>query len=125
MKEQQLSLSPLDAVRRQMSALKMYIYFCCGSISEWFFFDPLQQQHFGVGFVQINKSRDIEGGRITRFVMSSLKKSEKDYFIGKKSTTFFHARISRCRKGRVSDFLGRVSDFLKKFMHEALSRSGI
>jgi hypothetical protein len=37
----------------------------------------------------------------------------KDYIIGrKKSTTFFHARISRCGKGRVSDFLGHeVAEF--------------
>jgi hypothetical protein len=29
---------------------------------------------------------------------------KKDYFFDKKSTTFFHARISRSGKGRVSDF---------------------
>jgi hypothetical protein len=39
----------------------------------------------------------------------------KDYFIEeKKSTTFFQARISRCGKGRVSDFLGHEDAELKK-----------
>jgi hypothetical protein len=47
------------------------------------------------------------------FKKKSLKTS-KEYFFGKKlGSTFFHARISRCGKGRVSDFLGQKgADFL-------------